>query len=137
MRCIVNAPQPWARDERGAVVPARAGVRSPVAATMPRAATENSAVRGLIHLVLRAGGAFNARLRAHARIARLLAYLLAGATFWLFDLASGAVRDADASLADVAPHAPSTDAEITSDYYYAHRRATDYHIPTPSPQRMA
>ena len=39
--------------------------------------------------------------------------------------------------ADVTPHAPSTDAEITSDYYYAHRRATDYHIPTPSPQRMA
>ena len=105
MRCIVNAPQPWARDERGAVVPARAGVRSPFAATMPRAATENAAVRGLIHLVLRAGGAFNARLRAHARIARLLAYLLAGATFWLFDLASGAVRDADASLADVAPRA--------------------------------
>ena len=44
-------------------------------------------------------------LRAHARIARLLAYLLAGATFWLFDLASGAVRDADTSLADVAPRA--------------------------------
>jgi len=39
--------------------------------------------------------------------------------------------------ADVTPHAPSTDAEITSDYYYAHRRAPDYHIPTPSPQRMA
>ena len=39
--------------------------------------------------------------------------------------------------ADVAPHAPSTGAENASDYYYAHRRATDYHIPTPSPQRMA
>ena len=100
MRCIVNAPQPWARDERGAVMRPVACVAGRRA--MPRRDGERG--RSRPDPPRPARGRRVQRACAPCALARLLACNWR-APPWLFDLASGAVRDADASLADVAPRA--------------------------------
>jgi hypothetical protein len=41
-------------------------------------------------------------------------------------------RDANAEAADDA----ASEGNQKSDYYYAHRRKIDFHVPTPMPQRI-